>query len=145
MNRRGFLQLLGAAPVAGPSVVKEIAAGLGAVAGAAAIPMPSAADPTYSFAGPTGYAKKKLSLAAMRMIGIPPYMRERWRWESKRNVGNDQRYFDPDIQSMKSWSLSYKKLVMQQRYLDREEEDFWNNMERSDQQEKWHGQHGVWW
>lgn len=144
-TRRGFFGILGGAAVGGKKAVAEAAASL--TSGLSAL-SPLGENVSYNnlprgsvFDG-EDEGLPKLDVSAMRIIGIPEWLRQEWR-EEMEGVTR----FDPDIASMRSLSLSAKINLQMDRNMARCEKEFWSRGTRNVERSMWKKLHGRigWW
>lgn len=133
-TRRGFLRMLGIGAAAAPTIGSEVIGGLQTLP-------PSHLPYAYPLgAGPTtaGNAAKSIPASALRIIGVPDWLREEWR-DRARYV----QVFDPDIAAMKSMSQAAKIYHQRERNEKAEEERFFGRGLGFELRRKFFDKHGY--
>ncbi len=111
LARRGFLRLLGAAPVALPGVAREAAtkAGIG-----------QAFAPEIGFGSPQGYPANPASEGEWITSICERVFSKEWEKEERERRKNwHVSNLDPDLASSRSLSLSAAMIIQRQRNIDR--------------------------
>lgn len=126
-TRRGFLRMLGIGAASAPTIGSEVAEGLALGYQA---PMPALAR--------TASESKLISASALKIIGVPEWMRSEWRERAKHI-----QLFDPDIAAMKSMSQSAKIYHQRNRNEKAEEERFFNRSFGNELRRNFFEKHGY--
>lgn len=118
--------MLGIGAVAGPSAAKSALADLvpanvvagGGLAAGFAYPPSSLPPNTY---GVTGQDPKVLGRSALKLLGVPDWLRQQWRDQAQHVP-----VIDPDLAACQSFSLAAKISMQRDRNMARAEAAFWD-------------------
>jgi len=149
VGRRGFLRVLGLAPIAGKAAVDQIVAdqaglahgalnGLGAQNGSisAGPPLPRVDDdPLPLSAGD----KASRIFGLLKKAGLPSWERERIARENKHVYS-----LDPDLAALRSFSMNVKIATQRQRNIERELDRLRYQSTYQAHVEKFRRRHGFW-
>jgi hypothetical protein len=113
VGRRGFLRVLGAAPIAAQALARAVGESVLAPAGAALARMaPTIAPPTPGGYGPASFLVHHPKLLGLHKLGLLPD----WAKATMIEWGQHQdRGLDPDVVALRSVSLSAKVLINERR------------------------------
>ncbi len=141
-SRRGFFGIFAGAAVGGKKAIAAAASSLTSeidalkVGGGYKSGQPMPYDPDDEEIG------VKLAPQALRMIGIPDWLKEDWREESREVYS-----LDPDLAACKSFSLSAKINLQRDRNYAKQEGEFWARGEKQVARKAWKKLYGRigWW
>lgn len=122
ISRRGFFGAMAGAAMGGRKIAQDAAMQLAGI-GRGFPPAPPMSLGGWATQAPSSAPPRVLTRAAMRLMGVPDWLRKEWAEQAK---GRARVALDPDLAECRFMSLSVKVIHQQMRNEKAVEEEFWN-------------------